>query len=72
MYLAVVLDLFSRQVVGWSMQPRMDRELASSALLMAVWRRRPSGEVLVHSDKAAGSPATTGRTSRRNTTSNPA
>ena len=53
LYLAVVLDLFSRQVVGWSMQPRIDRELAIGALLMAVWRRRPSGEVLVHSDQGS-------------------
>ena len=37
LFLAAVLDLFSRQVVGWSMQPRMDRELALNALLMAVW-----------------------------------
>ena len=53
LYLAVVLDLFSRQVVGWSMQPRIDRELAIGALLMAVWRRRPAGEVLVHSDQGS-------------------
>ncbi|MFX5472298.1 DDE-type integrase/transposase/recombinase, partial [Acinetobacter baumannii] len=39
LYLAVVLDLFSRQVVGWSMGERMTRELAINALLMAVWRR---------------------------------
>ena len=37
LYLAVVIDLFSRQVIGWSMQPRMERELALNALLMAVW-----------------------------------
>lgn len=53
LYLAAVLDLFSRQVVGWSMGPRMDRDLAISALLMAVWRRRPEGEVLVHSDQGS-------------------
>ncbi|WP_148211161.1 IS3 family transposase [Methylovorus glucosotrophus] len=53
LYLAAVLDLFSRQVVGWSMAPRMDRDLAISALLMAVWRRRPEGEVLVHSDQGS-------------------
>ena len=53
LYLAVVIDLFSRQVIGWSMQPRIDRELAINALLMAVWRRRPSGEVLVHSDQGS-------------------
>lgn len=50
LYLAVVLDLFSRQVIGWSMQSRIDRELVLNALLMAVWRRQPKQEVLVHSD----------------------
>ena len=45
LYLAVVLDLFSRQVIGWSMQPRMDRDLALNALLMAIWKRKPTGEV---------------------------
>jgi putative transposase len=53
LYLAVVLDLFSRQVVGWSMKPRIDRELAIGALLMAVWRRKPEGEVTVHSDQGS-------------------
>ena len=53
LYLAVVLDLFSRHVIGWSMGPRIDRELAISALLMAVWRRRPEQEVLVHSDQGS-------------------
>jgi putative transposase len=53
LYLAVVLDLFSRQVIGWSMQQRIDRELALNALLMAVWRRQPSSEVIVHSDQGS-------------------
>ncbi|NHQ84861.1 IS3 family transposase [Iodobacter sp. HSC-16F04] len=53
LYLAAVLDLFSRQVVGWSMGARMDRELAIKALLMAVWRRKPDQEVLVHSDQGS-------------------
>lgn len=53
LYLAVVLDLFSRQVVGWSMGSRIDRDLAINALLMAVWRRRPKQEVLVHSDQGS-------------------
>jgi len=53
LYLAAVLDLFSRQVVGWSMGARMDRELAIKALLMAVWRRQPKQEVLVHSDQGS-------------------
>lgn len=41
LYLAMVLDLFSRQVVGWPMKPRMCSDLAIDALLMAVWRRKP-------------------------------
>ncbi|MEN3033303.1 IS3 family transposase, partial [Chromobacterium amazonense] len=53
LYLAVVLDLFSRQVIGWSMQPRIDRELVLNALLMAVWRRQPKQSVLVHSDQGS-------------------
>ncbi len=53
LYLAVVLDLFSRQVIGWSMQQRIDRELALNALLMAVWRRQPKDEVIVHSDQGS-------------------
>lgn len=53
LYLSVVLDLFSRQVIGWSMQPRIDRELAINALLMAVWRRQPQQEVIVHSDQGS-------------------
>lgn len=53
LYLAAVLDLFSRQVIGWSMGSRIDRELALNALLMAVYRRRPEAEVLVHSDQGS-------------------
>ena len=53
LYLAVVLDLFSRQVIGWSMQSRMDRELAINALMMAVWRRNPKAPVIVHSDQGS-------------------
>ena len=53
LYLAVVLDLFSRRVVGWSMQSRMTRELALDALLMAVWQRRPTSTVMVHSDQGS-------------------
>lgn len=41
LYLAVVLDLYSRAVVGWSMKPTLTTELALDALTMAVWRRRP-------------------------------
>ena len=53
LYLAVVLDLFSRQVIGWSMRSRIDSELAINALLMAVWRRAPSAPVTVHSDQGS-------------------
>ena len=53
LYLSVVLDLFSRQVIGWSMQQRIDRELAINALLMAVWRRQPKDAVIVHSDQGS-------------------
>ena len=51
LYLAVVIDLFSRAVIGWSMQRRIDRELVISALLMAIWRRQPESKVLLHSDQ---------------------
>lgn len=51
LYLAVVLDLFSRQVIGWSMGSRIDTDLVLNALLMALWRRQPKDTVLVHSDQ---------------------
>lgn len=53
LYLAVVLDLFSRQAVGWSMKSQMTSDLAIDALLMAVWRRKPNQEVMVHSDQGS-------------------
>lgn len=53
LFLAVVIDLFSRTVVGWSMKPSLAREVALDALLMALWRRRPQGEVIVHSDQGS-------------------
>lgn len=53
LYLAVVLDLFSRRVIGWSMQSRITRELVLDALMMAVWRRKPTGKVVVHSDQGS-------------------
>jgi len=53
LYLAVVLDLFSRQVVGWSMSSRMSKDLAIQALLSAVWRRKPKQRVMVHSDQGS-------------------
>lgn len=49
LYLAVVLDLFSRAVIGWSMSSRMESELVTQALLASVWRRKPEERVLIHS-----------------------
>lgn len=53
LYLAVVIDLFSRQVIGWSMQSQMHVDLVLDALTMAVWRRKPKDFVLVHSDQGS-------------------
>ncbi len=50
LYLGAVMGLFSRRIIGWSMGSRITKELALDALLMAVWRRKPTGKVLVHSD----------------------
>ena len=51
MYLAVVLDLFSRQVVGWATRPTQHTDLVLQALLAAVWRRKPAPGLLLHSDQ---------------------
>ena len=50
LYLAVVMDIWSRMVVGWSMAPRMTAELADDALRMAIARRRPKPGCVHHSD----------------------
>ncbi len=42
MYLAVVIDLYSRQVVGWSMAERMQAKLVNDTLTMAIWKRKPA------------------------------
>lgn len=52
-YLAVVIDLYSRKVIGWAMQSRQTTDLVLQALLMAVWRRKPSNKVLIHSDQGS-------------------
>jgi len=48
-----VIDLFSRRVIGWSMQGRTYADLPLQALLMAVWRRKPKTKVHVHSDQGS-------------------
>ena len=53
LYVATVIDLFSRRVVGWSMNKNMDKHLVIRALLMAVYQRRPKEKVLVHSDQGS-------------------
>ena len=53
LYLAVVIDLFSRQVVGWAMGARMTTDLPLQALTMAVWRRRPATGLMLHSDQGS-------------------
>lgn len=51
LYLAVVLDLYSRAVVGWSMSDRCDEALAEKALMIALFRRRPNAGIFHHSDR---------------------
>jgi len=51
LYLAVVIDLSSRKVVGWSMGSRMKAQLVCDALTMAVWNRRPARGLICHSDR---------------------
>jgi putative transposase len=53
LYLAVVIDLFARMIVGWSMSERMGQELVIDALRMAIWRRKKPLGVMVHSDRGS-------------------
>lgn len=53
LYLAVVMDLFARKVVGWSMKPTLAKEFVLDAILMAVWRRKPKDTVLIDSDQGS-------------------
>jgi putative transposase len=53
LYLAVVIDLFSRSVIGWAMDKRMTRQLVINALTMAVQRRQPSSGIIFHSDRGS-------------------
>jgi transposase InsO family protein len=52
-YLAVILDLFSRRIVGWSMQASLHKELVLGALVMALGQRRPDCGLLHHSDQGS-------------------
>ncbi len=53
LYLVILLDLYSRAVVGWAMQATMTTELAVKALMMAITRRWPKNRVIVHSDQGS-------------------
>ncbi len=53
LYLAVVMDLYSRRIVGWSMSRRMNRHLVIDALSMAVGARQPEGALIHHSDRGS-------------------
>jgi transposase InsO family protein len=51
LYLATLLDLYSRRIVGWAMSDRIDGELTLAALRMALWQRQPSPGLIHHSDQ---------------------
>lgn len=53
LYVAAVIDLFSRRVVGWSMSAAMTAELVTDALVMAIWRRGRPNALLHHSDRGS-------------------
>ncbi len=53
LYLAAVMDLYSRQIVGWATRSTMTSDLVLQALLAAVWKRKPGPGVMVHSDQGS-------------------
>jgi putative transposase len=53
LYVAAVIDLLSRRVVGWSMSSQMTAQLVTDAMLMAIWRRGPVRDLLAHSDQGS-------------------
>jgi transposase InsO family protein len=53
LYLAVVIDLYSRQIVGGSMAERMKTRLVNDALIMAIWKRKPAKGLLWHTDRGS-------------------
>lgn len=53
LYLAVVIDLYSRRIVGWSMNKCISRHLVMDALTMAIWRRKPARGLIFHSDRGS-------------------
>lgn len=53
LYLATVIDLFSRKVIGWSMNNNMRADLVNNALLMAIWQRKPPKGLIWHTDRGS-------------------
>ena len=53
LYLVVVIDIFSRKIVGWGMSSRMKASLVCNALTMALWQRKPAPGLIVHSDRGS-------------------
>lgn len=53
LYLTVMIDLFSRKVVGWNMSSRMKADTVCDALTMAIWQRKPKPGLIVHSDRGS-------------------
>ena len=53
LYLATVIDLYSRKIVGWSMSSSMKAELVNDALLMAIWARKPAKGLVWHTDRGS-------------------
>lgn len=53
LYLAVIIDLCSRQVIGWSMSHRMEKQLVIQAVLMALWQKQSTTAVILHSDRGS-------------------
>ena len=71
LFLAVVIDLFSRQVVGWSLRADMTRDIVIDALRMAWFKRHPSktAGLMFHSDRGSNTPVTTSEACSRSTAS---
>jgi putative transposase len=53
LYLAVIMDLYSRAIIGWKIDRRMTQNLVCDALMMALWRRQFPTDVIVHSDRGS-------------------
>nr|WP_237742292.1 DDE-type integrase/transposase/recombinase [Gayadomonas joobiniege] len=55
LFLAVVMDLYARNIVGWSMSDRMTEDLAMQAVTAAYWRKKPKHQINLHSDQGSHS-----------------